>query len=809
LQIALSLVPKEGPGKIFLLSDGRWTGRDPAQVASWAATRGVAIDFRPLQRIATNDLAVARLDAPASVAPGESFLLTAWVHSPIAQTVAFELRRGPQVLASGNRNLTAGLNRLTFRDQAGEPGNQGYSLSITGSANDPVPENNTARVLVGIEGPRPILHVTRSPKSGLARLLKDGGLNIKVQAPEQCVWSLEELSRYSAVVLENLPADKVGERGMQTLGAWVKETGAGLMITGGRDSYAPGGYYHSPLEPIMPVSMELRNEHRKLALAVVVALDRSGSMAIPVGGGRGSRPKMDLANLGTVEVLNLLGPMDEFGVLAVDTVAHTIAEFGPVKDKGPIKDKILRINSEGGGIFIYEALAAASQMIVNARAGTKHIILFADAMDSEEPGRYQELLAKCQEAGVTVSVIGLGTEKDKDADLLRDIAKRGKGRIFFTDNPEELPRLFAQDTFVIARNTFLDEPTPIEPTPGLAALTGRSGALARSIGGYNLCYLRPEATLATITLDEYKAPVVAAWQAGIGRVLCYTGEADGQYAGEMARWKGVGDFFTSLARWTSGQSGPLTDNMLLTQEVRNGVNVVQLHLDPDRKADAFSAAPRVTILRSHPGGAPDIQKTTLHWTGADTLAIDISMQGAEVALTTVEIPGQKPVALPPVCLPYSPEFKPIENDQGLSSMEHLARATGGKERLELANIWLEIPRASRMLSIAHWLLLAALCLLLLEVLERRTGLLSRQGRWALQHARIPGKARIEPRPREIPKRTETPAPIRPAVVIAPRKEVPIEAPPEPAAPAPAPANEGGGMLDALRKARQRTRGRMD
>ena len=47
---------------------------------------------------------------------------------------------------------------------------------------------------------------------------------------------------------------------------------------GGRelDILGPGGYYKSPLEPIMPVSMELRNEHRKLALSILVTMDRSG-----------------------------------------------------------------------------------------------------------------------------------------------------------------------------------------------------------------------------------------------------------------------------------------------------------------------------------------------------------------------------------------------------------------------------------------------------------------------------------------------------------------------------------------------------
>src|SRR5262245_55144430 len=40
LDKALALIPQNAPGKILVISDGRWTGKDPAGVASRAATRG-------------------------------------------------------------------------------------------------------------------------------------------------------------------------------------------------------------------------------------------------------------------------------------------------------------------------------------------------------------------------------------------------------------------------------------------------------------------------------------------------------------------------------------------------------------------------------------------------------------------------------------------------------------------------------------------------------------------------------------------------------------------------------------------------
>lgn len=802
VETALALVPKDAPGRLLVLSDGRWTGRDPTAVAAVAAGRGVAVDYRHRGRPAAGDVAVARVDAPTAVAPGEGFLITAWVQAPVDQTVKYEVTRAGKTIASGEKAVTAGLTRLTFRDRVAEHGHLDYRVRVAAAAADPVPENNAARVLVGVSGPKPILHLTPGPASGLTPLLRAGGLNVWPLEAGRFTFTLETLSNYSAVLLENVPADRVSDPALATLAGWVKVGGSGLMVTGGKQAYGAGGYYKSPLEPILPVTMELRQEHRKLALAVVVALDRSGSMAVPVPGGR---VKMDLANLGAAQVLDLLGPADEFGCVAVDSVAHTVAGLGPVGDRAATRDKLLRIQSMGGGIFVYEALAKSADMVRRAKAGTKHIILFADAADAEEPGNYKELLDQTRKAGITVSVIGLGTPADKDAKLLEDVAARGGGRLFITDKADELPRLFAQDTFVVARNSFLDEPVRVQPTGGLTALAGRAFALDRPIGGYNLCYLRPEATLGAVTRDEYNAPAVASWQAGAGRVLCYTGEADGKHAGAFARSPEAGDFYTSLARWTAGPTGPLTEGMALTQEVRNGVNRVRLHLDPDRTADPFAGTPQVRTLKARPGEGPRAEAVPLTWVGPDTLAADVPLDGDETALSTVSVPGQKPQPLAPVCLPYSPEHAPASpgaGDAGREALERLARATGGVERVELAGVWADLPRRPRSFPLAPWLLVAAAVCLLLEVLERRSGLVAHAARW------VPAAAASVARFRRTRATPAEPAPAQPPPVTATttaavRTEAADSKPPTPA-PAPPPA---GDVLDAMRKARERTRGR--
>jgi hypothetical protein len=531
-------------------------------------------------------------------------------------------------------------------------------------------------------------------------------------------------------------------------------------------------------------------------------------MAMPAGGGR---EKIDLADLGTVQVLDLLSPMDEIGVFAVDTTAHEIVPLDTVEKNEAYRSQILKIDSEGGGIYIYEALVASARMISTAKAQTRHIILFADASDSEQSAHYEEIVDKLREADVTVSVVGLGTEHDSDANLLKDIAQRGGGQCYFSDNPDEIPRIFAQDTFTIARSTFVDQPTTFSTTAGYSLLGAQLNSAPPQLGGYNLCYIRPTANLAAVTEDEYKAPVVASWNAGNGRVLCFLGEADGKYSGDFAKWNQAGEFYATLARWVAGKRKRLPDEMLLTQEIRDGVCFVQLHLDPERKADPFSNLPRVKTLHGLPGTAPSKETASLQWKNADLLEAAIPIAGRETVLNTVEISGQQPVTLPPVCLPYSPEFAPDQTGRGATALAEIAATTGGKERVEIPKIWTELPIKSRYVELAPWLFVAGAILFLLEILERRTGAISRL------FGHKPAIAKIADEELEIASARK---PIFPWLVRKARQRKIFAPAPMTIAPAisaektetkSAPKNSSSSesTIDAMRKARERAKNRTD
>jgi len=809
LDRALSLLPKDAPARIVVISDGRFTGADPGQAAARAATRGIAIDYRVLERPPAQDLAIRDLVAPRQVAPRETLFLTAWVVSPVRSTVSFELTRSGTKRSEGSRVLEPGLNRFMFSDTAPEGGTMAYVFRVSAGPGDPVLENNSAKALVQVAADKPLLCVAPNGESGLAGLLKRGGLNVVARAPGECSWSLDTLASYSSVIVEDTPANSIGTRGMETLAAWVQHAGAGLMFSGGAHAYGCGGYFKSPLDPIMPVSMQMRQESRKFRVAIAIALDRSGSMGCPVGGGK---TKIDLANIGVVQVLDMLGDQDEIGVIAVDNTPYYVVEMGSVASARPMRSKILSIRAENFGIFIYEALSCAAKMLNQSSAQNRHIVLFADAAHSIEPGAYQNLLRTVASDNVTVSVIGLGSATDCDAHLLEDIARIGGGDVFFTQDPFDIPRLFAQDMITVSRSSFVETQTVVRALASYPTVARGVSAAIPPLGGYNLSYIKPGADAAVLSVDEFIAPIIASWRAGNGRVLCYLGQADGPFSGPVAQWEHAGSLFSSLARWTAGTDEGLPNGCMLAHRVRSGQYRIELHLDPDRTADPFPASPAVSLLHGAPGVPPAHSMLPMTWESADMLAAEAPIGGSETMLATVVFSSNQQASLPPVCLPYSPEFAPGDLGKGAEALHDIAAATGGRERTDLRGVWRDLPRRPRWFSIAPCLLLAAALVFLLEIFERRTGMLS-LGRTPAASA--VGSAPLQFVVKLLRRRsTEAPAPAQQdaaqAATSAVDKPTEQDKSPTPSAPPPKAKTEKPktSTLDAIKRARDRASRRM-
>jgi hypothetical protein len=322
VSLAVSLIPRGRPGRIVLLSDGEANGSPVMAAAHDAGARGVPVDFRLFTRGDAADVSVESLDVPGVVDEREPFQFTASVRTDrTVETDAVLFRDGVEV-ARTRRTFQPGATQLTFRDLIDQPGVARYRLELA-AANDRVPENNLGEGAVRVQPPATILVVNANGSAdNLSRAMAAGKLRVVTTTPAAMPKDLAGLTSYRGVILENVPASEVGPSTLDALTHYTADLGGGLLLTGGTASFGVGGYFKSAIDPFLPVSMELQNEHRKLSLAMAVVLDRSGSMARPAADGR---PKMDLANLGTCAAIETLGPLDEVGVIAVDSAPHVVS----------------------------------------------------------------------------------------------------------------------------------------------------------------------------------------------------------------------------------------------------------------------------------------------------------------------------------------------------------------------------------------------------------------------------------------------------------------------------------------------------
>jgi Mg-chelatase subunit ChlD len=729
--VAASLIPRERPGRLIVFSDGESTGESVAAAAHEAAARGVPIDFRAFVRGDGTDVAVQSLDVPGVVDRREPFQFTASVRADRTTDAEVVLRRDDVEISRTRRTLEVGTTQVTFRDLIDRPGLARYRIEVN-TGRDPIPQNNLGEGAVRVEAPASILLVNASGSAdNLSRALAAGGIPVTTMRPSDMPRTTADLQAFRAVILENVPAQQLGSPVLGSLARFASDLGGGLLVTGGPASFGVGGYFKSEIETHLPVSMEIRNEHRKLSLAMVVALDRSGSMAVPAGEGR---TKMDLANLGTCAALETLGPFDEIGVIAVDSAAHTVQPLTPADQKTSVCDQVRTIQSMGGGIFTYTALLAAATMVQESSKGTRHIVLFADAADAEEPGDYVRLLETLRGIGITVSVIGLGTEADSDAEFLRDVAKRGGGRILFTSNVDELPQLFAQEAITVARSSFVGEPTGVRTLADMVLLGERPSGAFPVIDGYNLTYLRPGATLGAVTSDEYAAPVLAFWHRGLGRVGALTAEVDGKYSARLNAWGGFAAFSIGVGRWLLGGDPPAGVQASIERQGSQGV--VRVELDPDRPRDASSGARApIAVIVPPDASTEDSERLTLTWVGEHALEARFPLRRTGVYVGAVEAAPGQVLPLPPLSLPYSPEFEPrADPEAGRTTLAEAARITGGSERTTWDDVFNARGLRNRQVrDLVLPLALLLLCLHVIEIAGRRLLLFAAAPAWLRSH----------------------------------------------------------------------------
>ena len=469
LRLALASFPPDRQKRIVLFSDGNQNVGDALREARIAAAQDVDIDVLLLAAAQGHEVMVEQLVTPGHVRKDANFVVRAIISSDIAQDVQLLATRDgqPMKLEHDQITLKAGTNVVDIPDSLNVGGYHEYQVTVQvkNPDGDTFPANNTGYAFTTVDAPGRVLLVRGKPmiQDYLTYALQSEGLTVDTKTVEAVPGSVKGYAQYDCVIFDDVNRFRLAPVQITELAHWVKDYGGGLVLIGGDDSFGPGGYKGTALEEVSPVDMDVKRTKHLASLAIVIVNDKSGSMGMPAKGGT-KLEKMDLANQGSVEVIKLLDPTDFAMIGAVDTEVKWATEPRVIPmtpyNKAAISKMTLSVEAGGGGILCETALTHAYELVnaPNVHAMAKHVIMFADAQDSEQQENCVAMArTNYEKFGVTTSVIGLGVPTDPDVPFQQAVVKAGHGRHYITDDAMALPRLFAKEAFLVSRSAFVEK----------------------------------------------------------------------------------------------------------------------------------------------------------------------------------------------------------------------------------------------------------------------------------------------------------------------------------------------------------------
>jgi len=709
LQLALASAPPGHANRFVLLSDGRQNIGNALAVAHAAKDAGADIWYVPAPLTFKQEVVVESMLLPQEVKFGEPFQAKVVAWSQAETQGRLSLFRNGEFLGSQVVKLNAGKNVFAYRQALEQSGIHVFQAALDVEG-DIIEENNRAVGTVVVRG-RPLVLLVekdRSQAQALTAALRAQHVNVDLVDAERIPKDAQGLQKYDGVILSNVSSLKMTKKQMEGIRDYVREQGGGLIMVGGEESFGLGGYYRTPIEEALPVTMEVKQKVEIPSLAVVLSIDRSGSMAMTTDD---KATKLDIAKEASHLVVDLLDDRNEVGVMSWDTEFVWDSPMRPARDKQAIHHAIATIKA-GGGTDGYPALKEAYQVLFDRPALLKHVIFLSDGQMTR--GDFAGLIRRMAKDKITVSTVAIG--KDADIQLMVDIAKWGRGRFYYTDEGSTVPRIFTLETQLASKASLVEQPfKPTVAAPGHEAIQDIDWKEAPPLGGYVATTLKGNAEMVLMTHQE--DPLLATWRYGLGRAVAFTSDAKGKWGVLWLRWGGFNKFWAQVTRWTI-RTGSRSDTVATVARVDEMGEVV---------VDAIDAKGEfINFLDSQVGVvAPDKQRTVVELEQIAPGRYRGRFPAAQEGVYLVGMAqrrGEQMVGsqLAGLVVPYSQEFRDLGVDEAF--LREISELTGGGPVGQPRDVFLQNRRKSRLwMDLWPWLVGLAAFLLIPEVALRRIG----------------------------------------------------------------------------------------
>ena len=709
LQLGLATAPPGQANRFVLLTDGRQNMGNALAVAQAAKDAGADIYYVPAPLTFPQEVVVESMVLPQEVKFGEPFQAKVVAWSQAEAQGRLSLYRNGEFLGSQVVRLAPGKNVYTYRQSLEQSGIHVYQAALDVEG-DTIEENNRALGTLVVRGRPQVLlaEKDRAQAQALAAALRSQHVDVTVVEADKIPKDMAGLQKYDGLVLSNVSSLKMTKKQMENIRDYVREQGGGLIMLGGEESFGLGGYYRTPIEEALPVTMEVKQKIEIPSLAVVLSIDRSGSMAMTTDE---KVTKLDIAKEAAHLVVDLLDERNEVGVMSWDTEFIWDSPLKPARDKQSIHHAIATIKA-GGGTDGYPALKESYQVLFDRPALLKHVIFLSDGQMTR--GDFSGLLRRMAKDKITVSTVAIG--KDADVPLMVDVAKWGRGRFYYTEDDATIPRIFTLETQLASKASLVEQPfKAVVASPAHEAIQEIDWKEAPPLGGYVATSMKANADLVLMTHQE--DPLLATWRYGLGRSVAFTSDAKAKWGVLWVRWGGFNKFWSQVTRWAL-RTGTRSDTVATVSRTDNVGEVTVDAIDPKGEF--------INFLDSQVGVvAPDKTRTVIDLEqvgpGRYRGRFPAGQEGVYlVGMAQRRADQMVGSQLAGLVVPYGQEFRDLGVDE--SFLRELTELTGGGMLSEPKDAFLQNRHRSRLsVDIWPWLVGMVAMLLIPEIALRRIG----------------------------------------------------------------------------------------
>ena len=552
ISYAISMIPDNRAGRVVLLTDGKETVGDVNATLKKLQGDDIELCARVYEPALSQDTYIQFADMPEQLATGDAYNIKVTIYSTYDTAAKLKVSSGSEELETMDIMLTRGENTFVIKEVAGEKAVEEKTITVE-AAGDEIEQNNSLTVAAMVEAPERVLLIsgTYEDSTGFEKLLKEVNVDLSVVSGINAPDNLIEMLQYKTIIIDNCHLMDLAEGFVANVESYVRDYGGGIVMAGGKESFAPGGYRESPFENVLPVSMMPRGLDEAPSLAMVMVIDCSGSMSSSEGT---NRSKIDIAVDAALEAVDNLSENDYVGVLTFSDSFEWRQTIVKVTDKDSIKQEIEKIGIEGGTV-IKPGLMEAANSLTGIDAGVKHIILLTDG--EGETQDFDDAIELINNSNITLSSVAVGS--DSDQTLLENLARSCGGRYYYSDSSSDVPKIFAEEVFLSGDTYFKHGDYDISISSHNELVDGLYGDGLPQIHGYIATTIKNGAREIMNTSED--DPLLASWQYGLGHTVAWTTNGSGTWDEALAGLDDYPDMWKKILDYTAMESNVGKDNV--------------------------------------------------------------------------------------------------------------------------------------------------------------------------------------------------------------------------------------------------------